>query len=561
MNSSNFINILKKGLIGLILLSTSTMLGQTLDIEALFKQRKYEEVIATLENKNISQDLSFRDYFLLSRSYGRTKQFINGYVLTGEMIKKAKIEGDSINLLQAFNLKTEHLTDLSRIEEGAKFCDSITPFFKKDSKVYMSLCFKCGMLYHYNDENEKAYQSYKDITLKEYRNISLYTNNFAIILKKQAKYGEALLYLKKSLEIDKKKEKKYQADLNVNYGNIGEIYLEQRDWKQAKKYLDSAYSALISSSRLTSKMGLFESYFRLYNAQKNTNMAQAMLDSIYVTNERLLEDRVYEKIHALEAANNKEKFLIKKVKVVDNELNTSRDEILKGTLILLSILLLLLIIVFVLKYRNVQASYKDILDERRLSWTKLNPEYINNSFDVMKGMIDEKETKSIRYLSKFSKLLRLILESSRKSLIPIQEELKTIKLYIDLQQLETNKKIDFSIAESEHIADNEIYIPPMLVQPFVERAIVDIARENITAPSIAVKLDFENNILTASIHYNATFIREETSLTIKRTKKILKIFSKRLGVHSDLKIEYQYKEDKVTTYIKLILPYKNETYD
>ena len=80
-------------------------------VESSFEEGDFDCVISMLTEKQGTSELSFREYFLLSRSYVRERQFNNGYVLTTEMIAKASQKKDTINVLKALNLKTEHILD------------------------------------------------------------------------------------------------------------------------------------------------------------------------------------------------------------------------------------------------------------------------------------------------------------------------------------------------------------------------------------------------------------------------------------------------------------------
>ncbi len=535
---------------------------QAQTIESLFKERNFDTIVSILTKKQRIEELTFNEYFFLSRSYHRKGQYTNGYILTNEMIKKAVKTNDTVNLLKAFNLKTEHILDLEKIDEGVKLCDSITPLYKtRDSLSLMSLCFKCGLLYHYNNQSDKAYTTYQKITKKEYRNLPIFTNNLAIILKKMRKYDEALVYLSKALKYEKKRNR----GLNIQYSNIAEIYLIKGKWKLAEKYMDSAYNSFDKRSRLSTKMEIFKNYYDLYGSKGNIESAGKALDSMLMLNEEILQKNIKEKIYSIEAANNKENLLVKRAKVVNRELLVSKNQILKIIPLLLFLIFLLIIGVFILKYKNIQSYYKNSLAEQQLSWTKLNPKYLSNSFDTMQEMIHNKNPKSITYLSKFSKLLRLILESSRKPLISLKEEVEAIKYYLEIQQLETEDQFVFTIEIDQDLEFLEIYIPPMLIQPFVEGAIKNCQTLTIKDPEIKVKITYDNNALVCVIIDNGIkntneeeFVCSKKLEALKKTREILKVFSKKLKVPSDIIIEDKNTGYTTGTKTTLILPHKNE---
>ncbi|MFM9909536.1 MAG: two-component regulator propeller domain-containing protein [Chitinophagaceae bacterium] len=103
---------------------------------------------------------------------------------------------------------------------------------------------------------------------------------------------------------------------------------------------------------------------------------------------------------------------------------------------------------------------------------QMNPHFIFNCLNSINRYIvksDEKTASS--YLTKFSKLIRLILDNSTLDTIPIEKEIETLKLYIDMEALRFDHVFDYSIEASEEIKYSSVEIPSMLIQPYVENAI------------------------------------------------------------------------------------------
>jgi two-component system, LytTR family, sensor kinase len=103
---------------------------------------------------------------------------------------------------------------------------------------------------------------------------------------------------------------------------------------------------------------------------------------------------------------------------------------------------------------------------------QMNPHFIFNALNsvqqyILQGNTDEAN----RYLSKFSKLQRDILNNSDQAFITLEKEKEILELYLQLEQLRFNGNFDYAILIDESLDITEIKIPPMLVQPFVENAI------------------------------------------------------------------------------------------
>jgi len=103
---------------------------------------------------------------------------------------------------------------------------------------------------------------------------------------------------------------------------------------------------------------------------------------------------------------------------------------------------------------------------------QMNPHFIFNSLNSVQHFILNKEEEAAGiYLSSFAKLMRRVLENSMHNLISLEEELETIRLYLQLEKVRFEDKFDFRITVDPDLQANEVMIPPMLIQPFLENAI------------------------------------------------------------------------------------------
>lgn len=110
--------------------------------------------------------------------------------------------------------------------------------------------------------------------------------------------------------------------------------------------------------------------------------------------------------------------------------------------------------------------------QQQLFRSQMNPHFIFNSLgSIQSSIINEEPDKAVKYLSKFSKLMRSILDSSQEETISLKDELTTIENYLELQKVRFPRKFDYSIEVDEDIDEEQLFLPPMLAQPFIENAI------------------------------------------------------------------------------------------
>ncbi|AXY74658.1 GAF domain-containing protein [Paraflavitalea soli] len=125
--------------------------------------------------------------------------------------------------------------------------------------------------------------------------------------------------------------------------------------------------------------------------------------------------------------------------------------------------------------REQLAHVNDRLAEVQLAALRgqMNPHFIFNALNSIKKFIIANEPANAeKYLGKFSKLIRSILDNSRSGMVTIDKELQLLVLYLDLEQLRFGTKLTYNITVDKNIRAADIQIPSMIIQPFVENAML-----------------------------------------------------------------------------------------
>ena len=138
------------------------------------------------------------------------------------------------------------------------------------------------------------------------------------------------------------------------------------------------------------------------------------------------------------------------------------------------IALALLAGIFYILYRQDQLkNEKKVLTlEQSMIRSQMNPHFLFNSLNSIKLYIINNEQKNaVHYLNKFSKLVRKILEASSVREIPLAEELETVELYMNIENIRFSNEINFKIIVDEGIDTHVIRIPSLILQPFLENAL------------------------------------------------------------------------------------------
>ena len=103
---------------------------------------------------------------------------------------------------------------------------------------------------------------------------------------------------------------------------------------------------------------------------------------------------------------------------------------------------------------------------------QMNPHFVFNSLNSINWyIVKNRPAEASEYLSKFSKLVRLILDNSKKSTIPLDKEIEALRIYLDLESMRFEDRFDYKIQMDKDIELEDVQIPPLILQPFVENAI------------------------------------------------------------------------------------------
>ena len=165
---------------------------------------------------------------------------------------------------------------------------------------------------------------------------------------------------------------------------------------------------------------------------------------------------------------------------------------------------LLAAIIGLIYYFRTKNKQKQELNRRRIRELELrairsqmNPHFIFNALSSIQNLINRSANQEAnKYLIDFSRLLRKVLATSEKKLVPLSDEIEQLQLYLKLEQLRF--PFSYSLTVDENIQPDTIEIPGMLIQPFVENAVKHGIAPRGTG-EITIRLSLQNQLLIIDI--------------------------------------------------------------
>lgn len=155
-----------------------------------------------------------------------------------------------------------------------------------------------------------------------------------------------------------------------------------------------------------------------------------------------------------------------------------------------------------LESRGKQAELQQHVTELEMQALRaqMNPHFIFNCLSSINRFILKNETEAAsNYLTKFSRLIRTVLTNSKRPFISLEDELEMLCLYLDMEKLRFKDSFDYSITFTNSIDAGNVFVPPLLFQPFAENAIWHGLMHKEGQGHLEIELSINKKILTCAI--------------------------------------------------------------
>jgi ligand-binding sensor domain-containing protein/uncharacterized membrane-anchored protein YhcB (DUF1043 family) len=174
---------------------------------------------------------------------------------------------------------------------------------------------------------------------------------------------------------------------------------------------------------------------------------------------------------------------------------------------------------------------------------QMNPHFIFNSLNsIQKFILKNNSFEASQYLSKFSKLIRLILDHSKQQYISLSSEIEMLQLYLEIESLRFDNSFTYTVDIDTQLSTEGIQIPSMLIQPYLENAIWHglMHKESDRKLSLTIK-EIEPLILTIIIEDNGIGRAQAMALKSKQSTKKksygMQITEDRIGILNQIELQ------------------------
>lgn len=499
----------------------------------------YEKAIYISEKLN--SDQGYEQYFLLgkahfsNKSYDEALRYFYGFEsyanLKNNIENKMKVnlEIGKVYRAQGKTKKAEQ-TIRKAIELGEKHQ-------LKSSNSYANANGILGEILLNNDQDDEALQrlntAYNSNTT-EIKTSQQAADNIEELLIKGNKYSEAL----------ELRQQEKQANIKLldstalleSNKKISNVFAIQNQWGNAIPYLKENIDLAKNRNDAIALAEGYKSLAKAYNGSEQKELALAT---------SLLYNELADSINA------QKELKTKKIIAYNNEISTkqkrisslekdrdltqarldlliknqeAKDREVEFQTTLTYGLLIVLILVIVGSYLLYRSSQQKKVANQLLALkslrSQMNPHFIFNALNSVNSFIAKNDERAAnKYLSDFSKLMRQVMENSKYDLVPLQSEIDILKIYIQLEHFRFSDKFDFEFIIDDSIETDEIEIPPMLIQPYIENAVWHGLRYRTSKGELTVELKAQDTYVEFTISDNGIGRKKSQELKTDNQKE------------------------------------------
>ena len=362
------------------------------------------------------------------------------------------------------------------------------------------------------------------------------------VYEQQKRYDEKIELLNSSID--------YNRDVR-NFGELANDKVELSNTLIAKGNRTEALKELEEAAMIADTVNdprqqarAYLSLADLYETSGNTSAAlktyRKYSDAVART-EKISEQRILEKSDLIKTQRDIGE-ISSYIAISKQEEQLAQSLVFRQKLIIYGLLLIILIIAvtsyFIYKNARASKTANQLLALKSLR-SQMNPHFIFNALNSVNQFVSRNDERAAnKFLSEFSRLMRLVLEYSQEDFISLQKEEEIVSLYLKLEHYRFRDKFDYEILIDQNINKENVQVPPMLIQPYIENAVWHGLRYRESKGFLSVSINAKENEIVVEITDNGIGRRRSAELKTENQKRHqstgLKNIRERLGILNDV---------------------------
>lgn len=312
--------------------------------------------------------------------------------------------------------------------------------------------------------------------------------------------------------------------------DIASIYLDLDQPEEAIPFLQESVELSEEEGNLETNIAARKSLSDVYAASGDYNRAlnnyrsyTQLVDQLYQNKEREIalsaqvQRDLFERQQTINSLEKDRQLYENEIAILEQERTFQAESlsIQRRSIYGLSISLLMILCISLLLYRsNRKKNLSNQLLALKSLRSQMNPHFIFNALNSVNSFISTNDVREAnRYLSDFSRLMRIVMENSQKEFIPLEEELAVLNLYLKLEHYRFQDQFQYDLQVDDGLSAQDFQIPPMLAQPYIENAIWHGLRYKQEKGHLQVRLALSEEEVIISIKDDG--IGRERSLQLK----------------------------------------------
>ena len=378
-------------------------------------------------------------------------------------------------------------------------------------------------------ENYEEALMYYD-TLISYCRENEYQNGIGVALRNSATIYKVLGNNEKALELALESNE-YNSHSNYslicNNNLLSELYSAQNDLSQAAKYAHETLSNKNIDNYPEERLRALNVLYETNKEQQNFEGALFWNEQINALSDSIRDSEVRTAIMDIEIAYQTER-KEQQIELLTTENKLKNQRIRAGIFLLAGLLVTILLILYVLRIRKKQAQLIQNDLQQQVLRSQMNPHFIFNVLgSIQNFLLSNNTTKASNYLTQFASFTRSTLEFSSEESISLSRELEMLRNYIELEQMRMPDKFNFTIEKEDDLEDDFIFIPPMLIQPFIENAIKHGFKMMKKPGELKISVSDKQDWVEFIIEDNGEGFQKNAPKTSNHRSMAMEIFNKR----------------------------------